>query len=435
MHGTLAADSAFARDLGHVPHILYKQIRPAVNCFLLHLFSWEVSDFSCNRCPQLPDGSHAPRVLVGDGTAVCVQKIHMPAVTVSEDEPLPSRASESGLLLCISGNRVKVLIKAYLVQDSGLTAVEFEEMLGLLKTDHRANGLHPHPMPEEPPISIGPALAALLASRQPLGGGETCGVPRQLHGLVRNLAAHSLVTGIIPFSALSVVREVLLSDPPPSCPAEALRRLFAHVPVLAEWMTARQVANAEEDAWRMFPLEVVEMRLVQALINHAMLAYQAAPIVYPAGKVTSMRGDLCSAQETAFVPALPRRVRVGAFDCDAGRDSNDCKNPQGGRHGSLAPGVFLICCEHGVCWGFNIMETPESGREFFTLLRERYPVSEVAALGTGGPSIVVYDNACHLEVGGPQRWLAARGPVLALGVMLCEPHARIFLTDKLCMVR
>ena len=374
-------------------------LRLAVNCFLLHIFKWESSQFSCTQCPRGVDGTHVPHVLVGDGTAVCVQKVHMPPATLSHDEPLHARASTSGLLIGLSGRRLKELVRAYLGGDTGISEDEFAELIRLLQKDCRADGLQGTVAQGERPLSIGPALAALLLSlpRAPSDSSRRY-VPSEVAGLMQNLSTHSLVTGILPLCTLPLVENVLLSHTPPDHPADVLEELSARVPAMAEWLMSKQSAHVGDESWQMFPLCPAERDLVRALINHANLAYQQGPIDYPLAAVTTLEDDLHSAVETVFLPDLPRRVHVGAFDCDKDRDTNECKNPQGGRHGSLAPGVFLVCCEHSICWGFAVMESPESGRHVFEILRERYPEDLLGDRGTESPPLLVYDNACHAEV-------------------------------------
>lgn len=57
-------------------------------------------------------------------------------------------------------------------------------------------------------------------------------------------------------------------------------------------------------------------------------------------------------------------------------------------HPSLLPGIFTLFCNHGVCYGFEVMKYHESPNVPFTILRSRCKEA---------PSLVVYDNACNLH--------------------------------------
>ncbi|XP_046844760.1 uncharacterized protein LOC124438628 [Xenia sp. Carnegie-2017] len=58
------------------------------------------------------------------------------------------------------------------------------------------------------------------------------------------------------------------------------------------------------------------------------------------------------------------------------------------KHGSLIPGIFLILCPHGICYGFQVMPDHESPNVPFTILRTRF---------SEAPELVIYDNACKLH--------------------------------------
>ena len=59
------------------------------------------------------------------------------------------------------------------------------------------------------------------------------------------------------------------------------------------------------------------------------------------------------------------------------------------RHPTLSPGFFTILCKHGVCLGFQFLESPESPRTAFDLLVRRFDKM---------PRYVIYDNACKLHL-------------------------------------
>ena len=63
--------------------------------------------------------------------------------------------------------------------------------------------------------------------------------------------------------------------------------------------------------------------------------------------------------------------------------SDCCKAP------TLSPGIFMIYCEHGVYYGFEVLQTCESPKHPFQIFKTRFPHL---------PLIIIYDNACCLYV-------------------------------------
>ncbi len=61
------------------------------------------------------------------------------------------------------------------------------------------------------------------------------------------------------------------------------------------------------------------------------------------------------------------------------------------RHGHpvLTPGVMLYLCQHKVCYGFSVMDRPESPRTVFDTLMRRWPAA---------PTRLIYDNCCRLHI-------------------------------------
>jgi hypothetical protein len=55
-------------------------------------------------------------------------------------------------------------------------------------------------------------------------------------------------------------------------------------------------------------------------------------------------------------------------------DGNCRKAEQGaGSMRFTVPGIFIVCCEHGVVYGFHIMVDPEGRKDLFYTLYERFP--------------------------------------------------------------
>ena len=59
------------------------------------------------------------------------------------------------------------------------------------------------------------------------------------------------------------------------------------------------------------------------------------------------------------------------------------------KHPTLSPGVFTVLCEHGICHGFQLMDSAESPKTAFDLILTKF--------GDKIPSTIIYDNGCHMH--------------------------------------
>ncbi|XP_052100691.1 uncharacterized protein LOC127734717 [Mytilus californianus] len=89
----------------------------------------------------------------------------------------------------------------------------------------------------------------------------------------------------------------------------------------------------------------------------------------------------------AYFPNLPKIRCRGLYVMDKKMDEKVCTK-KGSRHPSLLPGIFTVFCPHGICYGFEVMESVESPDRPFTFLKTRFKVP---------PSAVIYDNAFNLQ--------------------------------------
>ncbi|XP_041922771.1 uncharacterized protein LOC121686464 [Alosa sapidissima] len=97
--------------------------------------------------------------------------------------------------------------------------------------------------------------------------------------------------------------------------------------------------------------------------------------------------DHPSEASLSFFPSLPVIRQRGHYLADSKQSKPAChKNASG--HPSLLPGVFLIHCEHGICYGFQMMVKHESPDTPFTVLKTRFMEM---------PKVVIYDNSCNLH--------------------------------------
>ena len=52
------------------------------------------------------------------------------------------------------------------------------------------------------------------------------------------------------------------------------------------------------------------------------------------------------------------------------------------------PGIFTLFCSHGICYGFEVMQSCELPRHPFQIFRQRFHTA---------PCVIIYDNACKLH--------------------------------------
>ncbi|XP_022288437.2 uncharacterized protein LOC111100644 isoform X2 [Crassostrea virginica] len=96
-------------------------------------------------------------------------------------------------------------------------------------------------------------------------------------------------------------------------------------------------------------------------------------------------------EDLSFFPTLHKYRNRGIFEMDLKnmkkkQGTECCKRFAG--HPSLLPGIFTIFCPHGICYGFQVMESHESPNVPFTILRTRFKKA---------PKHIIYDNACKLQ--------------------------------------
>ena len=80
----------------------------------------------------------------------------------------------------------------------------------------------------------------------------------------------------------------------------------------------------------------------------------------------------------------------GNYDADRAnvKSPEEC-NKETKRNPNLTSGIFTVYCPHGICLGFQLMDSPESPKTPFDLLVRRFPTV---------PRLIIYDNACNLHL-------------------------------------
>lgn len=108
---------------------------------------------------------------------------------------------------------------------------------------------------------------------------------------------------------------------------------------------------------------------------------------------SSNKEDVIHFDELSYFPSLEKYRNRGRFEKDKHLRQKDkeqydiCQKKYLG-HPSLLPGIFTLFCPHGICYGFQVMESNESPNVPFTIMRSRFKKA---------PKHVIYDNACKLQ--------------------------------------
>ena len=103
-------------------------------------------------------------------------------------------------------------------------------------------------------------------------------------------------------------------------------------------------------------------------------------------------------QPLSCFPNLPLHRGRRKYAADRHQKSNhtdSCRKASYG-HPSLTPGIFTLFCPHGICYGYEVMQSCESPSHPFNIFRQRFHAA---------PQVIVYDNACKLH-----QYCLNRGP-------------------------
>ena len=129
---------------------------------------------------------------------------------------------------------------------------------------------------------------------------------------------------------------------------------------------------------------------VCTLINHlcdlAVAPYQvvAPPFLPP-----------LSGSKLPFFPNLPQIRGPHCYSIDQPSSSRRRTNPEDEdacrkyslTHPTLTPGIFTIYCQHGICCGFEVMQSHKLPKHPFNIFLTRF----------AEPATIIYDNCCKLH--------------------------------------
>ena len=91
-----------------------------------------------------------------------------------------------------------------------------------------------------------------------------------------------------------------------------------------------------------------------------------------------------------FFPNLPQVRGKRMYKADHQKicaDQDACRK-YSSSHSSLTPGIFTLLYRHGICCGFQVMESHESPQHPFEIFVCRFPTP---------PKMIIYDNGCKLH--------------------------------------
>ena len=314
------------------------------------------------------------RNLICDGTMIgfrkdFLPKLHQPTDDLSQPTISGSKHSER---ILVSTTRARSLLMKYAATTKDrkqvsnpkpLSTAESRELCQLLRKDFSS-------------------LAAFLQALQRESGKNLS--PPEYHQFFSELARCSPACGIFQTRENESVFEILQQV------AEANKNIFDsknhaglvslqdQVPIMVMFLHAATKGGAES-------LPDVASELLTHILDVCRAPY-IVPLPPPSFYLSPAENDL------SFSPQLPLLTGKGKYAADKllsrnKQTSDSCRKDSYG-HPSLSPGIFTIFCPHGICYGFEVMQSCESPMHPFSIFRQRFRVA---------PHVIIYDNACKLH--------------------------------------
>ena len=207
--------------------------------------------------------------------------------------------------------------------------------------------------------------------------------PLPYHELFFELSLNTPICGILQVAgsdeAIRVIRLLAKGvDIRQSCYQQQLKLLQDRAPLLASFILKLPF---EDD----IPDDVCT--LINHLCDLAVAPYQVvAPPFLPPPPVSKL----------SFFPNLPQIRGPYCYSVDQLSSCKHSKNTENedacrkysSTHPTLTPGIFTVYCEHGICCGFEVMQSHESPKHPFNIFLTRF-----AEL----PATIIYDNCWKLH--------------------------------------
>ncbi|XP_035659097.1 uncharacterized protein LOC118404183 [Branchiostoma floridae] len=354
----------------HPENIPYEKLRQAWNSWARRLvIDWE-KVYTCSKCgPE-------PKIIVCDGTMLGFRKDFLPYLSTPEaagaqPEKLVTGSNHSrrvfitcaksrDLLLRYSGNKRRG--RGKFTGKLGISEEEMADLQGKLIQSGRSD--------------VTDLLRRLQAE------GHATRAPPEYSTFLSEVARSTPVCGMIQMAgdkkAIRIMQ--MVAEGTIDLTSSRFHRysayLFEKAPVLTDFLcSVTKAGHLPPD------ISALVLSLMTVLIQTFKEVEKPSPDCYPAPPPTST---------LSFFPSLPQLCglpRYAVEEASKSREKDSCRKESYGHH-SLTPGLFTLFCPHGVCYGFTAMQSCESPRHPFEILRTRFPVA---------PRVVVYDNSCQLH--------------------------------------
>ena len=378
--GSVAKAYADYGPIGAPPFLSDSAFRRAFYTFLEQL---EV-DF-CFQCPKCLD---APPVLVGDGTSMTMSHRHYSGTSITAvDTNLPEVPQEH--------NRVK---RAFL-DDRLAAAAERHACADQL----RAFAKHIKPVPAggaaaapPAPFDTGPlldqggvySLAGFISWVEAHLATFTLADRYAVSGLLKCLASDSPVITYFPACLVPEYTVALQAAPGSRIISSALLRTTeTEAPVLGAVLRLARARAGGGSGGGDLNVTTAFLGLLDELSIRSGLCARG-PDARPAATSPPPPSAASTAcLHTGICTGLPQLRARPSYQADKKNESTPCRHESFAR-GRRTGGIFTWFCEHGVCYGFHVIEKAEGRNE---------PFSFLTCYLKEAPKVVVYDFACALE--------------------------------------
>jgi hypothetical protein len=112
----------------------------------------------------------------------------------------------------------------------------------------------------------------------------------------------------------------------------------------------------------------------QPLSKLLSVMWQKAEATFHACREIADTNEAIQTDQLSHFPCLPKLRNRCTFSADVRKNVSNtgaCKKRYTG-HPTLLPGIFTLYCQHGVCYGFQVMANHESPDVPFTIIRTRF---------------------------------------------------------------
>lgn len=324
----------------------YAQFRHSWYSFLALVNINYEHGFSCPHCKEFPD------TVVCDATALSFRKTFVKWKSeLTVNQPMDIRnGSRFKDRVIINNKQTRMLIQEY-TTGKGLEDGKFQIILDSINTHF-------------------PCSNPFFQMLNDIGCTSIC--PKEYRSLVQMLSSHSPACALLPYSVENdlIIKQLLDFHDDLSCHPNLLLSIQQNLPILYEII--KDIG----------PLERNIRNIISAVYEKSKSTFNSHDTVIDCEQIPE-KTDV-----SAFFPVLKKIRSRGLYTIDKIKNEAVVCKKDATRHPTLLPGIFTAFCKHGICYGFQLMESNESPNVPFTFLRTRFKRA---------PRTVVYDNACNLH--------------------------------------